>query len=282
MAVLLVGMPPSAGHAAARPTRSAMQVGDPVTSWDVTGELHTDGSVAVTEVITTRVLATSASPSVGTRTFDPSSQVAELDGADGAGTLAVDPPTPDHPTTWTWHLRAAAHAGDTTTVTLTYVLGHAATAGRDVGALDWPTLTGDHPRIEHLRVAVRLPSAAPAATSDTPDSDVNVLRGFLHAPGVSAELQLSGLGVLATGDRVDPGSSFGLRVVAPATMFTNIGPIDLLPGILASEAQRATTTTSPTVTSSRPRWPFVLLAVLAVAMMVEVLRRRRRSARAAR
>jgi len=199
---------------------------------ETTADIRSDGSMAVTEVVTYDF---DGGPfNFGVRSFERDlASIHDFAAADAEGPLAVIDPADSESGQWEWHLRRPT-ADEVATYTVTYVVDGAVEVGNDVGELNWQFMGTEHPAIGHMAVVVRLPSDVPAAQPNTPDADTSVLRAFAHGP-TNGTLDVSSTGVVADVDHVPAGQFVELHVVVPLSAFTTIGARPLLADILEQE-----------------------------------------------
>lgn len=196
-----------------------------------------DASMAVSEVVTYDF---HGGPfTVGIRSFERDvDRIGDVVVADDVGPLVVDPPATSESGDWEWRLREPV-SDRQMRFTLTYTVRSAVTVGRDVADLNWQFVGTEHPGFGSVRIVVAPPGQAPPATVDTADTDTSVLRGFAHGPR-DGRVEVGLTGVTATATDVDAGQFVEVRVVMPASLFTNIGTSPLLGGILTQERQLVT------------------------------------------
>lgn len=195
-------------------------------------EMRTDGSMLVTERVTYDY---DGGPfEFGIRSFERNlDAIGRFTATDDQGPLEVIAPADSISGQWEWKLRQPT-SDATVTYTLTYFIEPRVELGRDVSFVNWQALGTQHDGVGEVNVRLRLPVTVVPATPETPDDDVNVMRGWVHGPS-NGTVELQPAELIARVRDVPAGQFVELHVAAPATTFNVKGTDDLLPRILADE-----------------------------------------------
>ncbi len=195
-------------------------------------ELRSDGSMFVTERVTYRY---DGGPyEFGIRSFQRNrNQIDDFTAADEQGPLEVIEPADSISGDWEWKLRGPT-SDATVTYTLTYLVDPIVIPGLDVTELNWQFVGTDHPGIGRVDIDLRFPLVVVPSTPESPDTDVNVLRGWAHGPS-NGTIRLEVSEVIASVRDVPAGQFVEIRAVAPSTAFTMLGSENRLATIIAQE-----------------------------------------------